>query len=282
VGLIQSNVADWLEWKSQQLEEWKKLSGILLEKQDELASSSSGDGQEDLKERRKLMEEFNAVQKRLVEIEQDPDYSPFDHLHSGHVSDSAACAVVAISAAFGGIYELLPDWLIPSKKNAPLFSDNSGTSVTKGKKKQQLAQIILDVELGFLEQDESNQSFQNRLEELAVLLDRVYRLNPSRSASVDSTQTDSAKVLSAKGKRSQQPSRKKAAQAYEIAMQTITDAENLTIQQLHQRISEDVRLCDMIPSSPDTFGTYLREAGIKRYSTHAKSATGSVVNARDL
>ena len=38
VGLIQSNVADWLEWKSQQLEEWKKLSGILLEKQDELAS----------------------------------------------------------------------------------------------------------------------------------------------------------------------------------------------------------------------------------------------------
>ncbi|EMB16050.1 hypothetical protein [Rhodopirellula europaea] len=95
-------------------------------------------------------------------------------------------------------------------------------------------------------------------------------------------QTDSAKELSAKEKRSQQPSRKKAAQAYEIAMQTITDAEHLTIKELHQRISEDVQLCDMIPPSPDAFGTYLREAGIKRYSTHAKSATGSVVNARDL
>ncbi|EMB16051.1 hypothetical protein RE6C_03217 [Rhodopirellula europaea 6C] len=134
MGLIQSNVAAWLEWKSQRLEEWKKLSGILLEKQDELSSSSSGDGQEELKEQMRLMEEFDAVQKRLVEIEQDPDYSPFDHLHSGHVSDNAACAVVAIFAAFGGVYELLPAWLIPSKKHAPLFSDNSDTSLTEGKR----------------------------------------------------------------------------------------------------------------------------------------------------
>jgi hypothetical protein len=69
--------------------------------------------------------------------------------------------------------------------------------------------------------------------------------------------------------RKDSPSRIKAKAAYDYAMERIPNAEHMTIAELHAEILDDDEVAAMVPARADVFGTYLREAGVKRYKLNS-------------
>lgn len=65
--------------------------------------------------------------------------------------------------------------------------------------------------------------------------------------------------------RKDSPSRVKAKSAHDYAMKRIPNAQHMTIGELHAAILSDPEVADMVPARADVFGTYLRDAGVKRY-----------------
>jgi hypothetical protein len=81
--------------------------------------------------------------------------------------------------------------------------------------------------------------------------------NPESSADTDSKLP--------KKLRKDSPSRVKAKAAHDYAMERIQNAPHMTIAELHAAILADPEVADMVPARADAFGTFLREAGVKRY-----------------
>lgn len=65
--------------------------------------------------------------------------------------------------------------------------------------------------------------------------------------------------------RKDSPSRIKAKAAHDYAMERIPNAPHMTIAELHAAILADPEVADLVPARADAFGTFLREAGVKRY-----------------
>lgn len=65
--------------------------------------------------------------------------------------------------------------------------------------------------------------------------------------------------------RKDSPSRVKAKAAHDYAIERIPNAQHMTIPELHAAILADPEVADMVPARADAFGTFLREAGVKRY-----------------
>ncbi len=80
---------------------------------------------------------------------------------------------------------------------------------------------------------------------------------------------ESEEVNTPRAKRS--PSRLKAAAVYDWAIKNIPGADEMTVQQLFDAIREHPDMQDhwlaQRPSNAETFGKYLRDAGIKRYNS---------------
>lgn len=64
-------------------------------------------------------------------------------------------------------------------------------------------------------------------------------------------------------------SRIKAKAAYDYAMLRIPNAHAMTIPELHAAILDDPEVSDMVPEKATSFGTYLRQAGVKQYKLNS-------------
>jgi hypothetical protein len=74
------------------------------------------------------------------------------------------------------------------------------------------------------------------------------------------------------------PSRLKAKALYEWAASQIPGAEDMTIQELFSAIeSHPSDASEALPPNPETFGKYLRDAGVRKYSTQKDKAQGKSV-----
>lgn len=69
--------------------------------------------------------------------------------------------------------------------------------------------------------------------------------------------------------RKDSPSRVKAKAAYNYAIERIPNAQHMTISELHAAILDDDEVAAMVPGRADVFGTYLRQAGIKKYKLNS-------------
>lgn len=79
------------------------------------------------------------------------------------------------------------------------------------------------------------------------------------------------------------PSRMKAKSAHDWAMQTISGADKMTIAELHQAIMDHPQgPTDCIPDKPETFGKYLRDAGVKRYDSKGVPHSRNIHRSREL
>lgn len=92
----------------------------------------------------------------------------------------------------------------------------------------------------------------------------------TRSAEVPAKETTPRPVESNTSERTEMPpSRTKARSVYEWALSAIVGAEEMTVAELFNAIQKDPRaiseVLDMLPDNAETFGRYLREAGVRRY-----------------
>ena len=102
---------------------------------------------------------------------------------------------------------------------------------------------------------------------------------PPPSDGTSSTEDDD--VLPAK-KRKLSPSRVKAKSLYDWAMSEINGAEDMTIDELYKAIeSHPSDGCKALPPNAATFGRYLRDTGVRKYSGRKGRAKGKSVQSAD-
>jgi hypothetical protein len=136
-------------------------------------------------------------------------------------------------------------------------TENAGKLKTASELSLAIRRLLLEIQ-----RPESQDRQSEKQIELVVPLSAKTEMPKSDS----STESDDSLP---KKKRKDSLSRVKARAAHDYAMERIPNAQDMTIAELHAAILTDPEVARMVPARADAFGTYLREAGVKRYKLNS-------------
>jgi len=113
----------------------------------------------------------------------------------------------------------------------------------------------------------------NAAEAMALVLDDIaLRIDIERPK--DEGPPDGSSGLRRRARQKLAPSRTNAKVIYDWAMSNIDGADGMTLNELHEAIMNhpkaDAAMLDMLPDRADTFGRYLRDAGVTRYDNRGR------------
>jgi len=164
--------------------------------------------------------------------------------------------------------------------NAELFVENirAGESVDADENIENIARLIVP----------DAAEFEAKLKKIRARAETIGNGSDKHSREPDGDATGDSPPPEDPDAKKLAPSRVKAAAVYEWGINTIDDADNMILRDLHHAILEKLddfvgaahlgageleklqELRDSLPHDPDTFRKYLNEVGIKRYNTQGE------------